>query len=52
MDYVNFGRIGPKVSRICLGCMICGSSRWRDWVLDYEQSKPFFGRALQLGNPQ
>jgi aryl-alcohol dehydrogenase (NADP+) len=49
MDYVNLGSTGLKVSRICLGCMTYGSSGWRDWVLDYDQSKPFFKRALELG---
>ncbi len=49
MKYVNLGNTGLKVSRICLGCMSYGSSKWRDWVLDYEQSKPFFRKALDLG---
>lgn len=49
MEYVNLGTTGLKVSRICLGCMSYGSSKWRDWVLDYDASKPFFKRALELG---
>jgi len=49
MDYVNLGSTGLKVSRLCLGCMTYGSPKWRDWVLDYEASKPFFKRALELG---
>ncbi|HYJ19280.1 MAG TPA: aldo/keto reductase [Burkholderiales bacterium] len=49
MDYVNLGTTGLKVSRICLGCMSYGSSKWRDWVLDYDASKPFYQRALDLG---
>ena len=49
MQYVNFGRTGLKVSRICLGTMTYGSSKWRDWVLDEEQSRPFIQRALELG---
>jgi aryl-alcohol dehydrogenase (NADP+) len=49
MDYVNLGRTGLKVSRICLGCMSYGSSKWRPWVLDEEQSRPFLQRALELG---
>jgi aryl-alcohol dehydrogenase-like predicted oxidoreductase len=32
MNYVNLGSTGLKVSRLCLGCMTCGSSKWRDWV--------------------
>ena len=49
MEYVNLGSTGLKVSRICLGCMSYGSSKWRDWVLDYDASKPFIQRALELG---
>jgi aryl-alcohol dehydrogenase (NADP+) len=49
MDYVNLGRTGLKVSRICLGCMSYGASAWRDWVLDEEPSRPFFRRAIEHG---
>ena len=49
MDYVNLGRSGLKVSRICLGCMSYGSSKWRPWVLDEADAKPFFARALEAG---
>jgi aryl-alcohol dehydrogenase (NADP+) len=49
MDYVNLGSTGLKVSRLCLGTMSYGSSRWRSWVLDEEQSFPFIKRALDLG---
>ena len=37
MQYVNLGRTGLKVSRICLGTMTYGSSQWRKWVLDEEE---------------
>ncbi len=49
MDYVRLGRTGLKVSRICLGTMTYGSSKWRDWVLDEKEARPFFKRALELG---
>jgi aryl-alcohol dehydrogenase-like predicted oxidoreductase len=49
MEYVNLGRTGLKVSRICLGTMTYGTSKWRDWTLDEEDSRPFFERALALG---
>ena len=49
MDYVRLGKTGLKVSRICLGTMTYGTSRWRDWTLDEEESRPFFARALDLG---
>lgn len=49
MDYVNLGKSGLKVSRICLGMMSYGTSKWRPWVLDEEASRPFIQRALELG---
>ena len=49
MQYVNLGTTGLKVSRICLGCMTYGSPKWRDWVLDYDRSKPLIARAWELG---
>lgn len=49
MDYINFGSTGLKVSRLCLGTMTYGSKKWRDWVLDEEESKPFIRRALEAG---
>ncbi len=49
MELVNLGRSGVKVSRICLGCMTYGSSKWRPWVLDEEASRPFFRRAWEAG---
>ena len=49
MDYVRFGRTGMKVSKLCLGCMTYGSSKWRDWVLDEEASRPFIREALEKG---
>ena len=49
MDYVRLGSTGLKVSRLCLGCMTYGSSKWRPWVLDEEPSRAFFKRALEHG---
>jgi len=49
MELVNLGRSGIKVSRLCLGCMTYGSSRWRPWVLDEEASLPFYRRAWEAG---
>jgi 1-deoxyxylulose-5-phosphate synthase len=49
MDYVNLGSTGLKVSRICLGTMTYGSKKWREWVLDEEESRPFIQRALEAG---
>jgi aryl-alcohol dehydrogenase (NADP+) len=49
MDYTNLGSTGLKVSRICLGTMTYGSKKWREWVLEEEESRPFIRRALELG---
>src|SRR5437868_6657137 len=49
MEYVRLGATGLKVSRLCLGTMTYGSKRWRQWVLEEEESRPFIRRALELG---
>jgi len=49
MQHTNLGSTGLKVSRICLGCMTYGSSKWRPWVLDEEQARPFFQKAIEAG---
>jgi 1-deoxyxylulose-5-phosphate synthase len=49
MDYVNLGATGVKVSRLCLGMMTYGTSKWREWVLDEEESRPFIKKALDSG---
>jgi 1-deoxyxylulose-5-phosphate synthase len=49
MQYVNLGNTGLKVSRLCLGTMTYGSSKWRPWVLDEDASRPFFQRAIEAG---
>ena len=56
MQYVNLGKTGLKVSRICLGCMTYGEPATGKllpgrhlWALNEEQSAPFFRQALDLG---
>ena len=51
MDYVNLGKTGLKVSRVCLGCMTYGVPERgaHPWSLDEEKSRPFIKRALELG---
>jgi 1-deoxyxylulose-5-phosphate synthase len=49
MEYVNLGSTGTKVSRICLGAMTYGSKQWRPWVLEEEESLPFFRHAIEAG---
>jgi len=49
MKYVNLGKTGLKVSELCFGCMSYGRSSWRDWVKDWDESRPFYKKALDLG---
>ena len=51
MDYVNLGRTGLKVSRLCLGCMSYGEPERGNhpWTLGEAQSRPFLKKALDLG---
>jgi aryl-alcohol dehydrogenase-like predicted oxidoreductase len=51
MNYVNLGKSGLKVSRICLGCMTYGVPErgQHPWTLNEDQSRPFIKRALELG---
>jgi len=49
MHYLNLGKTGLKVSRLCLGCMTYGTSYWREWVLNEPESRPFFKSAIESG---
>ena len=49
MEYVNLGSRGVKVSRICLGCMTYGSRKWREWVLEEQESRPLIRQAIEAG---
>ncbi len=49
MQYVNLGRSGLKVSRLCLGTMTYGTPEWRPWILSEEESRPLIREALEAG---
>ncbi|KZW01939.1 Aldo/keto reductase [Exidia glandulosa HHB12029] len=49
MEYQRLGTSGLKVSKIILGCMSYGSSKWQDWVLDEEKSLPLLKAAYDAG---
>jgi len=49
MNYVNLGSTGLKVSRLCLGTMTYGSKKWREWMIEETEARPFFRRAIELG---
>jgi aryl-alcohol dehydrogenase (NADP+) len=47
MQYVNLGKAGVKVSRICLGCMSFGNAE--SWMVEIDKTRPIVKRALDLG---
>lgn len=56
MEFVNLGKTGLKVSRICLGCMTYGAPATGElmggrhaWTLNEEESQPFLRQALEVG---
>lgn len=49
MQYVNLGRTGLKVSRLCLGMMTYGDPGWRGWVLPEDRGRPIIQRAIERG---
>jgi len=49
MEYMNLGRSGLKVSRICLGMMTYGDKNWRPWVLNEEEARPIVALAVEQG---
>lgn len=52
MQFIRLGNSGLSVSRLCLGCMTYGDKTkgWHgDWLLDEEESRPFFRQALEAG---
>jgi 1-deoxyxylulose-5-phosphate synthase len=49
MEYVRFGSTGMMVSRLCLGMMTYGSRKWREWILEENEARPFVRRALDAG---
>ena len=51
MQYLNLGRSGLKVSRLCLGCMTYGAAgrSEHNWTLDEAASRPLIRKAVELG---
>ena len=49
MQYVNLGKSGLKISRLCLGMMSYGDKKWRQWVLEEKEALPFVRRAWEAG---
>ena len=47
MEYVNLGRTGVKVSRICLGCMSFGNDA--AWKIEVDEARKLVNKAIDLG---
>ena len=45
----SLGNTGLKVSRVIVGAMSYGSSKWQPWVLDEEPSLEIIKKAYDLG---
>jgi 1-deoxyxylulose-5-phosphate synthase len=49
MRYMNLGRTGLRVSRVCLGMMSFGNDSDRPWVLDETAAEPIVKAAVDGG---
>jgi aryl-alcohol dehydrogenase-like predicted oxidoreductase len=49
MDYVNLGRTGLRVSRLCLGMMSYGPHETRQWALPESDAEPIVRAAIEGG---
>ncbi len=49
MKYVNLGKTGLRVSRVCLGMMSYGNDSDRPWVLDEDAAEPMVEVAADGG---
>jgi aryl-alcohol dehydrogenase-like predicted oxidoreductase len=49
MEYVQLGRTGLRVSRVCLGMMSFGKHPDREWTLDESEAEPIVRRAVEGG---
>jgi len=49
MKYKNLGNSGLRVSSLCLGCMSYGDKGQRPWILDIDEARPFFRKAIEAG---
>ena len=49
MEYVNLGRTGLRVSRLCLGMMGFANDSDRAWVIDEDAAEPIVRAAVEGG---
>lgn len=38
-----------KVSRICFGCMSYGSKTWMPWIIEADEARAHYARAVEAG---
>jgi aryl-alcohol dehydrogenase-like predicted oxidoreductase len=49
VEYVNLGKTGLRVSRVCLGMMSYGKHESREWALDEGDAEPIVRGAVEGG---
>ncbi|PSN60951.1 Aldo/keto reductase [Corynespora cassiicola Philippines] len=49
MEYAKLGNSGLKVSRVILGAMSFGNSKWQEWVLNEADALPLLEHAYKCG---
>jgi len=49
MPIVPLGATGTRISQLCLGMMTYGSKKWREWILEEDESRPIVRRAVEAG---
>ena len=49
MQYVDLGRIGMKISRVCPGMLSYGPKQRRAWVPDEQDAGPLIKLAVEAG---
>jgi 1-deoxyxylulose-5-phosphate synthase len=49
MHYVNLGKSGLRISRVCLGMMGFGNNSDRPWVIDEDAAEPIVRAAVEGG---
>jgi 1-deoxyxylulose-5-phosphate synthase len=49
MKYVRLGQTGMRVSRLCFGCMSYGSKTWMPWIVEADEARAHYARAIEAG---
>lgn len=49
MEYLQLGKSGLRVSRICVGCMSYGAAEADSWILQEEKALPLLDYCYKKG---